>query len=361
MIKQNLILALCLSVFMFSSCSSDDDASGPIDVIIEGATIAPEVGGPNQPNQVYVDLSTKTTTVVRRDSWDLGFYSGSDFRVVLNGSIYMAAAKLTATDIDAVDATSTEVLELQPQVQVGTFDAISGTFIDAPEGNISGTAIAQISNTDSENHVYLVNLGDEVGTATPATGGAEVSGGERGWKKIRVLRNGEGYKLQYADLDATTHKEVEISKKDGFQFTFFSFNTNSVVNVEPTKSDWDLNFTVFTNIIPGYGAYGYADFVLNNSKSNVKAYMVSIEDEAALDYDNFTIADVEHSKFTNDQRSIGASWRNGGGPDTLPTLKEGVFYIVNDADGNLYKLKFLALTNESGVRGYPKFIYSLLK
>lgn len=361
MIKQNLILALCLSAFIFSSCSSDDDASGPIEIIIEGATIAPNVGGPNEPNQVYVDLSSNTTTVVRRDSWDLGFYAGSDFRVVLNGSVYMAAAQLEATDIDAVNASTAEVLELQPQVSVGTYEDISGTFIDAPEGNISGTAIAQISKTDSENSVYLVNLGDNVGTGTPAIGSTEVSGTKRGWKKIRILRNGEGYKLQYADLDATTHKEVEISKKEGFEFTFFSFNTNSIVDVEPNKTDWDLNFTVFTNIIPGYGAYGYADFVVNNSKSNVKAYMINDEVANALNYDNYALTNVDTSKFTDDQRSIGASWRNGGGPDTLPTLKDNVFYIIKDADGNLYKLKFLALTNEAGERGYPQFIYSLLQ
>lgn len=360
MIKNILIVTLCLSVFIFSSCSSDDDATGPIEIIIEGATIAPEVGGPNQPNQVYIDLSSKTTTAVKRDSWDLGFYSGSNFRVVLNGSVYMAAAQLSGTDIDAVNSTTTEIVELQPQVEVGTFDAISGTFIDSPDGNILGTAISEISSTDSANHVYLVNLGDEVPTTAPATGSTTVSGDHRGWKKIRILRNGEGYKLQYADLDATTHNEIEIPKNADFEFTFFSFNTKSIVNVEPAKGHWDLNFTVFTNIIQGYGAYGYADFIVNNAKANVKAYLVDSEAEAGLDYDNFTFADVVASNFTNDQRSIGSTWRNGGGPEALPTLKDNVFYVINDADGNLYKLKFLALTNETGERGYPQFIYKLL-
>lgn len=361
MIKKLLVLTVCLSVFIFSSCSSDDDASGPIEIIIEGATIAPEVGGPNQPNQVYIDLSTNTTTAVKRDSWDLGFYSGTDFRVVLNGSIYMAAAQLTATDINAVNATTAEVLELQPQVEVGTFEAISGDFIDAPDGNITGTAISQISATDLENHVYLVNLGDEVGTDTPATGSTAVSGAPRGWKKIRILRNGEGYTLQYADLDATTYTEIKIAKKADYEFSFFSFNTKNIVNVEPTKNDWDLNFTVFTNIIPGYGAYGYSDFVVNNSNSNAKSYMVTVEEGTTLNYDTYAFGDVDASKFTNDQRSIGSTWRNGGGPNDLPTLKDNVFYVVKDTDGNLYKLRFIALTNEAGERGYPEFVYSLLQ
>ena len=86
--------------------------------------------------------------------------------------------------------------------------------------------------------------------------------------------------------------------------------------------------------------------------------------DAAVDsftYDSFSLTDVDNTNFTNDQRNIGSSWRNGGGPGSLPSLKDNVFYIVNDTDGNLYKLQFLALTNESGTRGYPKFIYSLLQ
>ncbi|QDO93038.1 hypothetical protein FNB79_03290 [Formosa sediminum] len=362
---QLITLFTCLSIFGLTSCSSSDDATnGPIDITIEGATIAPNVGGANEPNQVYVDLSTNTTTEITRDSWDLGFYSGSDFRVVINGSIYMATAALTATDIDAVTEDDAEIITLQEKVAVGTFDAANTAYIDAPDGDLSETAISEISSTDSENAVYLVNLGYELSTDEPALGSVSVIGEDRGWKKIKITRNGEDYILQYADLNATSHEEITISKDSNYNFTFFSFNTETIVNVEPAKSEWDLNFTVFTNEITGFGSYGYTDYVVNNLKSDAKAYMINTEDEdnpTTLTYDNFTLSDLDTTLFTNDQRNIGSSWRNGGGPDTLPTLKESVFYIVQDANGNYYKLKFLALTNASGVRGYPEFIYSLLQ
>src|SRR5690606_26059746 len=131
----------------------------------------------------------------------------------------------------------------------------------------------------------------------------------RGWKKIRVLRDGNNYVLQYADLDATTFEEVTISKNSDYNFTFFSFNTETEVSIEPEKSNWDLNFTYFSNIIPGNGAYGYADFVVNNTKANAQVYMVDSEVETSLSYDNFTLADVVDVNFTNDQRGIGSSWR----------------------------------------------------
>ena len=262
MTNKFLTFILCAAVFSFTSCNSDDTPTEPIIVVIDGAAIAPEVGGPNEPNQVYIDLSTNTTSSVKRDSWELGFYAGSDFRVTLNGSIYMAAGQLSETDIDAVTSTSAEVKELQPKVAVGTFDAANTAYVDAPDGTITTKAIAEISSTDANNKVYLLNLGDEIGTEAPTTGSVDISDDSKGWKKIRILKSGNDYVLQYADLDATTHKEVTISKSTTHNFTFFSFNTESEVTVTPEKTNWDLNFTVFTNEIPGYGSYGYSDLLI---------------------------------------------------------------------------------------------------
>lgn len=361
MTNRFLTLISCIAVLTFSSCNSDDDNTPEfIEVAIEGAAVAPEVGGSNEQNQVYIDLSTNTTTPVQRDSWDLGFYSGTDFRVAINGSIYMATAQLTENDIDEVNSTSTEVQDLQPQVAVGTFDAENIEFVDAPFGQITETAIENISATNANNPVYLVNLGFEVGTEAAATGSVAISGDARGWKKIRVLRSGNDYVLQYADLDATTHQEVTISKNSDYNFTFFSFNTETEVSVEPTKTQWDLNFTVFTNEIAGYGSYGYSDFVVTNTKGGALSYAIDT-DTSDFTYANFTLADVATVTFDGDQRNVGSSWRNGGGPGTLPSLKDNMFYVIADANGNYYKLQFLALTSTSGERGNPEFVYSLLQ
>jgi len=357
-------LMLCVFALVLSSCSSDDTPSEPIQIVIEGASISPEVGGPNEQNQVYVDLSSNTSTAIQRDSWDLGFYSGTEFRVIINGSIAMAAAQLTTIDIDAVTSSDQEVQDLQPMTGTNTYDAVSMQYVDTPDGNLSGTAFAEISATDENNHVYLVNLGFEVGTETPATGSIDTQDAPRGWKKVRILQDDSNYILQYADLDDTTHEEVIISKNANFNFTFFSFNTETVVNVEPEKGAWDLNFTTFTDEVfigaDSYGPYFYSDFVVNNVKANAQVYMVDT-DVDAFTYADFSLEDVVDANFTSDQRNVGSSWRNSGGPSSLPSLKDNVFYVVNDTDGNLYKLQFLALTNANGERGYPEFVYSLLQ
>lgn len=319
-----------------------------------GRGFEPSVGGPNQPNQVYIDLSTESQTSIKRDTWDLGFYGGSDFRIGLNSSIYMAAAALESTDIDAV--TQADVLEIQDQVAVGTFDPANIIYIDNPDGDINKTAIAPISSNDLENKVYLLNLGYEVGTETPAPGSIAIAGDARGWKKIRILKQDDAYLLQYADLNQSTHQEVLIEKDSNFNFSFFSFDTNSKLAVEPQLENWDVNFTVFTNVLTGAGSYGFSDGVLHNRKGGVKAYSI-LTDEIA--YDDFSIENINTSAFLLDQRTIGSSWREVITQDKV--LVDNIYYIIQDPNDNFYKLKFTALLSDSGERGFPKFKYKLVQ
>lgn len=321
-----------------------------------GGSLQPNVGGPNQGNQVFIDLSKNISTEVIRDSWDLGFYGGEAFRVGINGSVYMMAAPLSTNDIDSINSTNEEITNLQPLMSIGQVGA--DAYIDNVSGDINGTAISQISVSDAENVVYLINLGYEVGTGATNPGSVDVTDDPRGWKKIRILRSGDDYVLQYADLDDTTHQEVTISKDPNYNFTFFSFNTNQFVDVEPEKLKWDLSFTVFSNQLSfpggGSGAYGFSDFVIHNRKGNVEAYMINTSE---FEYNDFNLNDVNSSNFLEHQTTIGSNWRsvfNGGSVHT------DRFFIVKDPSGNIYKLKFIALTNENGERGYPEFEYELL-
>lgn len=317
-----------------------------------GGTFSPTVGGPNEPNQVYIDLSSNKETVVQRDTWDLGFYSGDQFRVVINGSLYMATSALATTDINSVNTTT--VASLQPIVAVGTFNPNNASFIDAPNGDILQTAIDEISEDNSQNPVYLVNLGASIGNTQPVLGSVAIAGDLRGWKKIRILRNNHSYTLQYADLDDTTYNEISITKDGDFNFTFFSFNTAQIVNVEPQKTQWDLCFTVFTNILDGAGSYGFSDFIVHNRKGGVTAYELV---DYSISYQNFTALDIDDTLLQESQIVIGSNWRdvfNG-------TANANSYYILKDPNGIYYKIRFLDLLNESGQRGFPRFEYTLLQ
>lgn len=322
-----------------------------------GQALAAAVGGPNQPNQVYIDLSSGGNATALRTSWDLGFYGGSDFRVVINGSLKMAAKKLEITNIDEVQVADESMIIAQGQGVASQ--------IDHPAGLITQTAIAAISANDADNKVYLINMGSNPSETTPATGSeGSASGTSRGWKKVRILKSGNDYKIQYADIDATTHEEKIISKNSAFNFTFFSLTSKNVVNVEPQKNQWDINFTTFTNLFNPTTPYYFPDFVVTNLKGGARSYQVL--NTETLNYDTFTLANVVTASFTEDQRNIGSNWRSTSttGPGGLPVsafvLRTDRFFVIKDPAGNIYKLKFTGGANTSGERGYPTFQYAKL-
>ncbi|MGH2666820.1 HmuY family protein [Flavobacterium sp.] len=355
-------LFLTAALLTLASCSSDDNTPAE-ETVSSGAKVKPSVGGPNQPNQVYLDFSGQSSTFINRGSWDFGFSTGSDFRVVINGSLKMAVKKLETTDMTLTQTADTDV-----SVGAGTSPASNG-YCDNPTGVLAGggagigTAIAEVSATDADNKVYLVNLGFAVSTATPAVGSVSIDGDARGWKKVRILRSGNGYKIQYADLNSATYQEKTISKDAEFNFTFFSMASGATVAVEPKKANWDVCFTTFTNYL-NMGTevtYGYSDFIVSNRKGGTKVYQVLT---SASTYESFVKASVVETSFdasATDQRKIGSNWRNGGGPNSLPSIRDDRFYVLKDAAGNYYKLRFLTMTNEAGVRGNPTVEYAILK
>jgi len=358
------ITSLIILLLLLASCSKKEAFPEREYPNGESVFLSPEVGGANEPNQVFIDLSTEENTTAIRDSWDLGFYCANDvFRVSLNGSIYMATKALNFTDIDAV--TTADVESLYSLISIGTFDSQNVNYVDDFDGDITQTAIAEITVTPTENKVYLLNMGYRVGTDEPDTGSVAVAGEHRGWKKIRILRDNENYRLQYANIEETTHHEITITKDEAYHFTHFSFTTENTLIIEPIKTEWDLCFTVFTNEIVGYGTYGFTDFVLSNSKSNVMAYQVQELDtdgDGVVDnpYSDFTLADITTDDFNNSQRAVGSSWRIGGGPGYSPAIKNDVYYILKDTEGLFYKLKFLSLMDDNGIRGHPQFEYQLI-
>lgn len=329
------------------------------EITVTTGSINIQGGGDTYPNSVFIDLSANRQTAVKRDTWDLGFFSGADFRVTLNAANGMMAYALDKNDLNGVTNADTALLRNRLSID-GVFAAITSTpspewvssainWIDDPAGDLTKTAIAEISATASENKVYIINRGSKPGL--PATG--------LGWKKIRVIRNGSGYTLQHADINATTFSEIQITKNEDYEFQYVSF-ANGVVTVEPMRTRWDIawsGLTSSTNFGSGPVPYYYQDMIFQN-RNNVETVQVST---SVKTYEAFTAADIAGLNFGTQSRiKIGSSWRAGGGPNLPAALHTDRFYVIKDAEGNYYKLKFTALTTD-GERGRPAIQYALLQ
>lgn len=354
-------------VLISQSCLSPNE--DPVKVApISGSVISPNIGGAAQPNQIWINLSDAKHSSNKRTDWDFAFYSGKEFRVLINNSIIMAVGKIEGNkNIDAIR--SADVVTLKEQVQVGTFNPQNMTYIDNPDGEFlkQTSGLAEVSADDNKNPVYLVNMGRKNYT-DPIANGTAITGGEpRGWKKVQLFRRGNNYLLRYANLDDSSHKEYTVIKSETHQFNFFSLEKETEMAIQPAKKSWDLGFTVFTNEVfttsgQPSGSYVFADFVVTNTLEHVGAYQIIIPSGQNIDktYNDFSLKDVDTNKFVfNDQRAIGDKWRITTGSNGAQ-IYANRFYIIKSAEGFFFKLRFTRMTNNSGERGFPTFEYDPL-
>jgi hypothetical protein len=302
---------------------------------LEGGT-----GGSGAVNSVYVDLSANKQTSVLRNSWDLGFYTGSDFRVILNNTAAASVLPTSKTDINAVTASDIDITQLALGLGKGTF-----SIFDDVNGDLSKTAIPAISVNDAENKVYVINRSGGSGSVLPATD----------LMKVRILRSsGGGYTLQYAKLNETTFKTLTIAKDIKYNFRHISF-ADGAVEAEPAKTNWDIQWG-YSIYYTGTTPYAFSDLVFGNYLGGTQVAEVLT---STVGYDAYGPANIEATTFSASRNTISSNWRvTSGGTVGVKTDR---FYVIKDSAGNIYKLKFVSFGPDGGTRGFPVLTYSLVK
>lgn len=294
-------------------------------------------GAASAENSVFVDLSANAQASPKRNSWDLGFYNGDDFRVILNNTISASVIAVNKTDITQVSAADVNTADLELGFGKGTF-----SIFDDVNGDLTKTAIAQISATDASNKVYVINR----------LGGSGSVAAVNELYKVRILRTNNGYTLQYAKLNETTFKTLTITKNAANNFNYISFDAGAV-NVEPAKDHWDFEWT-YSIYFTGTTPYAFSDLVFINYLAGVQSAEV-----IASNYDTFSESNLAGITFSSSRNTISSNWRNTTGAVGVKTDR---FYLIKDAAGNVYKLKFISFTTQDGgTRGYPEIQYALIK
>ncbi len=362
--KKNTVTIVMLSMIaLLSSCGNDD-----VEIIkvpaSNGAVIDANVGGEKQPNQVYIDLSTDTQTSVDRSAWDLGFSTGSEFAVVLNESSEVMVRNTNRTAFSEIIESDTTDFgqrlsfgfifsQLFSPPPYPSWLSESITWLDDPTGDLSKTAIGNISANAAENNVYYVARGKKA------------TGESRGAYFVKVTQDAGKYKVTYKNAAGGEEKTIEVNKDPEYNFAFFNFDTG-IVTAAPKKTLWDISFTVYLATTDAGGGlfipYNFMDFVVHN-RHEVQVAQVDVDvtsSNVLADFNAFTLADVGNLTYSNAINTIGTSWRSL--PRTgLAGVKEDKFYVVKDGEGNQYKLLFTGLLNASGERGFPQITYELLK
>lgn len=313
--------------------------------------IAGSESGSSAANSVFVNLRSNTQTPVLRTSWDLAFYNGEDFRVMINNTSGASAMVIDETDLNAVDTEDADTDALT--IPLGTPGEASFAMIDDVSGDLDNTVIASISATASDNKVYLIN---RVGGSFTSVVTAE------NLIKIRVIRNGNGgYTLQYAKIGESTFRTLEVAKEGAANFSYVSFgedgSTATEASVEPASWDIEWSWSVY---VGGTGEdaypYGFSDVVFVNHLGDIKAAEVLT---STVTYEAYSETNIASTTFASERNVIGSTWRATTG---TPGVFTDRFYVIEDAAGNVYKLKFVSFhPNDGGTRGKPVIEYALVK
>lgn len=273
--------------------------------------------GTNGNNSIFINFDKSTAAAFDRNSWDLGFYTGQgEYQVILNSSTGMLAYRLEKNDLNDVSAADT--IGLAATLNFGALTTYRN--IDNPNGDLTQTAIAPITNDAAVNKVYIINRRQGVGN--PATGA---------WKKVRIIRNGAGgYTLQYADIAATTYSSVNINKDEAYYFNYFSFENGPVI-AEPKKEEWDIVWTSSTVSFknPNETPQPYfLQHVLHQNR-NTKSAMGPFN----IDYFDFGNSDVTGVAFNTYKTITDLNWM-------FELRINNDYRIISTSRNTLYKYRF---------------------
>ncbi|MFT3936935.1 MAG: HmuY family protein [Chitinophagaceae bacterium] len=362
MMRLQKLMLVAAAAGAFAACKKDSD---PVIVIPPSSGAQVQLNGlvgteagSSAGNAVFLDLSTDKQTALARASWDLGFYSGSDFRVILNNTASAGAKVLTKNDLTAVGASDTVGLTLATSQTAPSSDQLA--YFDDIAGDLTKNVIPAVSATDADNKVIILNRG--TGGSIPA----------RAWVKLRVLRNASGYTLQYAGIQETTFKTLSIAKDDLYHFKLVSIDNGVLANGFPEKDKWDItwSYSVFqTDFGGGMVPYNFSDLIAVNYLAGVTVAQKQYYNSSSTAKDSATVASAAYAAFNKDsvakttfvtgRWTIGSNWRSTQ-PATGARLDR--IYIIKDAAGNYYKLRCLSMGvgSDGGTRGKPEFKYELI-
>lgn len=268
--------------------------------------------------QAYYDFETNEFVKQHEKTiWDLGFEAdASGNRIVLNTSKSMSASKTnpSLTFADIVDT-------------VG-----ANWKFDVTSGNLDSTAI---SNWINYNGVYILDRG------------YSYDGTHQGYRKIEFdLVNTDEYQIHYANLDGSNEQTHTLQRDPEYNFTFFSFESNDVVSVEPPKENWDIVFGQYAHLFEPTFPYLVTGILSN--RNNVEVAEVFDKPFDAIDF-----SDISEYSFSSDINIIGYDWKTftGGSFTTHPEKN----YLLKTTEDLYYKIHFIDFYNNLGDKGNPTF------
>ena len=139
------------------------------------------------------------------------------------------------------------------------------------------------------------------------------------------------YTVTFSDLDKSNKvtKTFDRSTYSNRNFFYYSIDNDATKDLEPATQDWDILFTRFLTIFPGFGAYPVAGVLTN---IGVEVSQVEFNPGATP-----SLADTVNFPMSADISTIGYDWKSAGPSGTV--IHDTIVYYVKDQAGTINELK----------------------
>lgn len=311
-------ILIFLIVFVFFSCRKEErpvSPNSPGDLITNAAEMSNDYRYQlyfNLENNEFVGKNLKT-------DWDLGFTTGSnEFKIQLNAANAMSVANMGPVDFNSIiDTTGFKANE--------AFDAVSG--------NLDSTAIGDWRDHED---VYIINRG------------FSFTGQHRGYAKMQIISSdASSYTFRLANINQVEGAIYEVEKLIDYNFSFFSIDELSQVQIEPPKADWDLVFTQYTHIF----YEPFTPYLVTGVKTNhFQTKSLWVENK---DFESIDLQFAMEQELSENINEIGYDWKSF--IDGNYIIHSEKSYLIQDRKGLYYKLRFVDFYDENGERGAPKW------
>lgn len=316
---------LIVFVLLLTSCFKEDER---IILPHNESIVQSFFMGNTYQNQYFFNLEANNYTLSDLTHWDLAFSTSNENKIRIN----------YGRDIFAFN-TNKKYLELPISISPSEWK------YDYPAAPTDSNAFIGWQNADEWSNIYIVDLGRSLE------------------EKDRYLflqikaPDSESYTIKYGYLSDTTKQwEEEIPKNDNVNFVYYSLQNQKFLNdFEPKKTEWDILFTRYRHIFyldpEGKEPFPYlVTGVLLNPDN------VSMAIDSVSGFENISLATVQSLDFSTKEDGIGYAWKNFDYTVTFAyTINPNNIYVVKNASGSYFKIKFLDFYNKDKQRGYPKF------
>ena len=157
--------------------------------------------------------------------------------------------------------------------------------------------------------------------------------------------------VRFANLNGSGEQTMVIPKDTLVNFVCFSFE-KGIVDIEPNKNSWDLQFgkystLLFTDVGDPY-PYVVTGVLLNPFKTLAGRDSIHQFEELS-----FEIAEAQH--LVKQKDIIGYEWKDYDFDNEIYQVDPSKIYILKNRVGFYYKLRFIDFYNSTGEKGYPTF------